>query len=133
MSGFKKFLMRGNVIELAVAVVIGAAFTSVVNGFVTYLLTPLISVFGGMPDFSSLTITVGKAVFRYGAFLNSLISFLIVAAVVYFLVVRPYEAMKLRFFPAQESATRDCPQCLMEIPSAAARCAHCTSEVVPVA
>ena len=132
MSGFKKFLLRGNVIELAVAVIIGAAFTSVVDSFVTNLLTPLISVFGGMPDFSSLTISVGKSVFRYGTFLNSLISFLIVAAVVYFFVVRPYEAMKLRFFPAQESATRDCPECLMEIPKAASRCSHCTSEVAPI-
>ncbi|MDF5757611.1 large conductance mechanosensitive channel protein MscL [Spongiactinospora sp. TRM90649] len=132
MSGFKKFLMRGNVIELAVAVVIGAAFTSIVNSFVADLLTPLISAFGGLPDFQNLTFRVGSAVFRYGSFINALISFVIIATVVYFLVVSPYERLSARFARAEISATRECPECLSEIPKAATRCAQCTTQLSPV-
>ncbi|GLW12030.1 hypothetical protein Misp01_71580 [Microtetraspora sp. NBRC 13810] len=131
MSGFKKFLLRGNVIELATAVVIGAAFTSIVNSLVKDLLTPLISVFGGLPDFQGLTVQVGDAVFRYGAFINSLVSFVIVAAVVYFLVVQPYERLSTRFAKPAESTTRACPECLSDIPKAAVRCAHCTAQLAP--
>ncbi|MFI0424049.1 large conductance mechanosensitive channel protein MscL [Spongiactinospora sp. 9N601] len=131
MSGFKKFLMRGNVIELAVAVVIGAAFTSIVNSFVEDLLTPLISAFGGLPDFKGLTLTVGESVFRYGEFINALISFAIVAAVVYFLVVSPYERLSARFRRAEVSTTRECPECRSEVPKAATRCAFCTVQLTP--
>ncbi|RBQ13945.1 large conductance mechanosensitive channel protein MscL [Spongiactinospora rosea] len=131
MSGFKKFLMRGNVIELAVAVVIGAAFTSIVNSFVEDLLTPLISAFGGLPDFKGLTLTVGESVFRYGEFINALISFIIVATVVYFLVVSPYERLSARFRRAEVITTRECPECRSEVPKAATRCAFCTIQLTP--
>ncbi|MGV9303814.1 large conductance mechanosensitive channel protein MscL [Nonomuraea sp. NPDC004354] len=132
MSGFKKFLMQGNVIDLAVAVVIGAAFGAIVTSFVADLLTPLISAFGGLPDFSSLTLTVGQAQFKYGNFINALLSFLLIALVVYFLVVRPYTRYKERAAGRQETTHRECPECLSEIPKAAARCAHCCAEVSPV-
>lgn len=131
MSGFKKFLMRGNVIDLAVAVVIGAAFTAVVNSFVADLLTPLISALGGMPDFSSLKFTVGRSDFRYGSFINAVISFLLVSGVVYFLVVKPYTHMKDRAAVQNEVTHRDCPECLTEIPRAATRCPACTSTLTP--
>ncbi|GAA0940934.1 large conductance mechanosensitive channel protein MscL [Nonomuraea longicatena] len=132
MRGFKKFLMQGNVIDLAVAVVIGAAFTSIVNSFVSDLLTPLISAFGGLPDFSSLKVTIGKSNFLYGQFINAVISFLMVAAVIYFLVVGPYNHFKERAAAQEEATHRDCPECLSEIPKAATRCAACTSQLTPV-
>ncbi|MFI6927247.1 large conductance mechanosensitive channel protein MscL [Nonomuraea spiralis] len=131
MNGFKKFLMQGNVLDLAVAVVIGAAFNSIVQSFVADILTPLISAFGGLPDFSSLKVTVGRSHFMYGNFLNALISFLMIAAVVYFLVVKPYTHFKDRAAAKVEATTRDCPECLSEIPKAASRCAFCSAEVVP--
>ncbi|MFI6391437.1 large conductance mechanosensitive channel protein MscL [Nonomuraea sp. NPDC050547] len=131
MSGFKKFLMQGNVIDLAVAVVIGAAFTAIVNSFVADLLTPLISAFGGMPDFSSLKFMIGRSSFNYGNFINALISFLLVAGVVYFLIVRPYTSYKDRLAAGEEATHHECPQCLTEIPKAATRCPACTSELTP--
>ncbi|WP_188196776.1 large conductance mechanosensitive channel protein MscL [Nonomuraea sp. SYSU D8015] len=129
MTGFKKFLMQGNVIDLAVAVVVGAAFNAIVQSFVADLLTPLISAFGGLPDFSSLKITIGQANFMYGNFINAVISFLMVAAVVYFLLVKPYTHIKDRNAAKAESTTRDCPECLSTIPKAASRCAFCSVEV----
>lgn len=129
MSGFKKFLMRGNVIDLAVAVVIGAAFTAVVSSFVSNLLTPLVSAFGGLPDFSSLRLTVGRSNFMYGDFINAVISFLLVALVLYFLVVKPYTHFKDHAQAKEELTHRDCPECLSEIPLAATRCAYCTTEL----
>ncbi|GAA1738181.1 large conductance mechanosensitive channel protein MscL [Nonomuraea sp. AD125B] len=130
MSGFKKFLMQGNVIDLAVAVVIGAAFNSIVQSFVADLLTPLISAFGDLPDFSSLKVTIGRSNFMYGNFINAIISFLMIAAVVYFLVVKPYTHLKERTAAKIESTTRDCPECLSEIPKQASRCAFCTTELI---
>lgn len=132
MNGFKKFLTQGNVIDLAVAVVIGAAFNAIVQSFVADLLTPLISAFGGLPDFASLRITVGESSFMYGNFINAVISFLMVAAVIYFLVVKPYTHLRDRAAAKIESATRECPECLSEIPKAASRCAFCSAEVVRV-
>ncbi|MCK2213321.1 large conductance mechanosensitive channel protein MscL [Actinomadura sp. ATCC 31491] len=129
MNGFKKFLMRGNVIDLAVAVVIGAAFNAIVQSFVADLLTPLISAFGGLPDFSSLKITVGRSNFMYGNFLNAIVSFLLIAAVVYFLIVKPYTHFKERAAAKVEATTRDCPECLSEIPKAASRCAFCSTQL----
>ncbi|MFI7125890.1 large conductance mechanosensitive channel protein MscL [Nonomuraea sp. NPDC050153] len=129
MNGFKKFLMQGNVIDLAVAVVIGAAFNSIVQSFVADLLTPLISAFGGLPDFSSLKVTIGQSNFMYGNFINAIISFLMIATVVYFLLVKPYTHLKDRNAARIESKTRDCPECLSEIPKAASRCAFCSSQV----
>lgn len=132
MSGFKKFLMQGNVLDLAVAVVIGAAFNSIVNSFVTNLLTPLISAFGGLPDFSTLKFTVGRSNFRYGEFINAAISFLLIATVVYFLIVKPYTHYRNRVATREEITHRSCPECLSHIPNAATRCAHCCAEVAPV-
>ncbi|WP_157249252.1 large conductance mechanosensitive channel protein MscL [Nonomuraea typhae] len=132
MSGFKKFLLQGNVIDLAIAVVIGAAFTAIVNSFVADLLTPLISAFGGLPDFSSLKFTIGRSSFNYGNFVNALVSFLMVAGVVYFLIVRPYTSYKDRRAAAEEATHRACPECLTEIPKAAKRCPACTSELTSV-
>jgi large conductance mechanosensitive channel len=131
MNGFKGFLMRGNVIDLAVAVVVGAAFNSIVNSFVADLLTPLISAFGGLPDFSSLKITIGESNFMYGNFINAVISFLLIAAVLYFLIVKPYTHFKNRATAREEITHRDCPECLSEIPTAATRCAHCCAELTP--
>ncbi|MEO3875306.1 large conductance mechanosensitive channel protein MscL [Nonomuraea sp. B12E4] len=130
MNGFKKFLMQGNVIDLAVAVVIGAAFNAIVQSLVADLLTPLISAFGGLPDFSSLKVTVGQSNFMYGNFINAVISFLMVAAVIYFLVVKPFTHLKDRRAAKVESKTRECPECLSEIPKAASRCAFCSSAII---
>lgn len=132
MSGFRKFLAQGNVIDLAVAVIIGAAFGAIVTSFVADLLTPLISAFGGLPDFRSLTLTVGESQFRYGNFLNALVSFLVIAAVVYFLIARPYTRYKERVAGRKEVIHRECPECLSEIPRAASRCSQCCAEVAPV-
>ena len=130
MSGFRKFLLRGNLVDLAVAVVIGAAFGALVTGLVKDLITPLIAAIGGKPDFGGLFFTVNGSRFAYGDFLNLLISFLIIAAVVYFLVVLPFSALIERFKPMPSPApTRDCPHCLSAIPEAATVCAFCTRDV----
>ncbi len=131
-KGFRSFLLRGNVVDLAVGIVIGAAFTAVVTGFVTAFLTPLIGVATGtIGDFSQQTFTVANTTFPYGAFLNALISFVLVAAAIYFIVVLPVGKLQARFEPAKETgpAKTDCPQCLSRIPAAAVRCSFCTSEV----
>ena len=133
MKDFKEFLLRGNLVELAVAVVIGVAFGALVTSLVENLITPLLAAIGGQQDFSALDFTINDSVFRWGAFINALISFLVIAAVVYFLVVKPVNALmaRRRTEPAVEHATRPCPQCLSEIPVPAGRCAFCTSEVAP--
>lgn len=131
--GFKEFIARGNVVELAVAVVIGAAFTALVTSMVEDLLTPVIAAIIGEPDFSALTFTINGSRFTYGNFINALISFLSVAVVVYFLVVAPMNTYKDHRARDEETTHRDCPECLSEIPVAARRCAHCASEVKPVA
>ena len=130
---FREFILRGNLVDLAVAVVIGTAFGVVVAALVKDLVTPLIAAIGGQPDFSVLTITINDSKFRYGDFLNALISFLIIAAVVFFLVVKPVNALMARFKPdtAVDVRTRECPECLSDIPVAATRCAFCTSRVGP--
>jgi large conductance mechanosensitive channel len=131
MSGFKKFILRGNVVDLAIAVIIGAAFATVVAAFTADILTPIIGAIGGKPDFSSLTFTVNKSQFRYGDFLNAIIAFLIVAAVVYYFVVVPVGKMLDRFKPAPDepTPTRDCPHCMSSIPEVASVCAFCTRDV----
>jgi len=130
LSGFKQFILRGNVVDLAVGVVIGAAFGSVVSAFTKDLLTPLIAAIGGKPDFSSVVLTVHGGVFKVGDFLNALVSFLIIAAVVYFLVVTPLNALMARMTKAPASpTTKKCKECLSEIPLDARRCAHCTQLV----
>ena len=136
MKGFREFILRGNVVDLAIAVVIGAAFGSIVTALVKDLITPLIAAIGGQPDFSSLTFTINNSKFLYGDFINALISFLIIAAVVYFLVVLPVNKLMERFKPAATAApetTRECPYCMSKIPKTATRCAYCTSTVEKVA
>lgn len=132
MKGFRNFISRGNLIDLAVAVVIGTAFTAVVTAIVADLITPLIAAIGGQHDFSSLTFTVHGSTFKYGAFINALLSFLIIAAVVYFLIVAPMAKITARFHREAEVTTRDCPECLSTIPIAATRCMYCTTVVAPV-
>jgi large conductance mechanosensitive channel len=129
---FRDFIMRGNVIDLAVAVVIGGAFTLVINSFVVDILTPLLGLVG-VRDFSELTWeTPGGAVLAYGNFLNALIAFLLVAAALFFFVVRPMNAIAARRAaqePGEAPTTRACPFCATDIPVAATRCPHCTSEL----
>lgn len=132
MKGFRSFLMRGNLIELAVAVVIGTAFTAIVTAIVTDLITPLIAAIGGKPDFSRLTFTVNHSTFSYGDFINALVSFLIIAAVVYFLIVAPVTRLTTRLTRNKAATERDCPECLSAIPVAAIRCKYCTAAVAPV-
>ena len=127
MRGFKAFLLRGNVVELAIAVVIGVAFGVVITAFVKDLVTPLIAAIGGQPDFSSLSFTINKSKFLYGDFLNVLLAFLVIAAVIYFFVIVPNTAMLARSrkeAPA-DPTTQKCPECLSEIPADARRCAFC--------
>jgi large conductance mechanosensitive channel len=130
-SGFKKFLLRGNVVDLAVAVVIGAAFGEVVQALVRSLITPLLGAFGGVPDFSALAFTVNNSTFRIGEFINALLSFLLIATVVYYFVVAPVNRLMDRFRPEEqiEVKKRDCPECLSKIPVTARGCAFCTAEV----
>jgi large conductance mechanosensitive channel len=130
-AGFRNFIARGNVIDLAVAVVIGAAFGAVVSSLVADLLTPLIGAVFGEPDFSGLNFTINGSVFTYGNFLNALFSFLSIAAAIYFLVITPMEKWEeLRHGP-KAAEKRPCPECLSEVPVPAKRCAFCTSELPP--
>ena len=126
LDDFKAFILRGNVVDLAVGVVIGVAFAGVVGSLVSNLLTPLIAIPGEV-DFSELAFTVGGGTFRYGQFLNDLLGFVLIAAAVFFAIVRPMAALKSRRAPA-EAVTKQCPRCLSTIPMAATRCAFCTSD-----
>jgi large conductance mechanosensitive channel len=131
-KGFRDFILRGNLVDLAVAVVIGAAFGALVTALVSDLITPIIAAIGGKPDFSNLSFTINKSHFLYGHFLNAVITFAIIAAVVYFLVVKPVAALIDRLMPKKDiGPTRECPECLSDIPAAARRCSFCTSEVGP--
>jgi large conductance mechanosensitive channel len=128
---FRAFILRGNLVDLAVAVVIGTAFTAVVNALVKDVITPLIAAAGGEPNFGRLAFTINGSRFAYGDFFNAVLTFLIVAAVMFFLVVKPVNVLLEQFKTESdvESPTRSCPECLSQIPRAAARCAFCTSEV----
>jgi len=130
---FKQFLLRGNVIDLAVAVVIGAAFGAVVSALVADLITPLIAAIVGQHDFSQMTATLNNSTFTYGHLVNALISFVMIAAVVFFLVIKPINALikRSRKQPPADPTTRKCPECLSEIPIEARRCRFCTVEVPP--
>ncbi len=133
MRGFKQFLMRGNVIDLAVAVVIGAAFGAVVTAMVKDLLTPLIAAIVGKPDFSAIAFTVNNSKFLVGEFINAVVSFLLISAAVYFFVVLPVNKVTERIRrggPSPDPTTKKCPECLSEVPIAAKRCAFCTSPLV---
>ena len=137
MKGFAAFLMRGNVVDLAVAIVVGTAFTAMVVAFVKDFITPLIAAIFGKSDFSNLYFTFHNSKFFYGSFINTVVSFVIIATVVFFAVVLPLNALmkRLNMLPREEPEpeTRDCPECLSEIPLAAHKCAYCTSEVAPAA
>ena len=131
---FKKFILRGNVVDLAVAVVIGAAFGAVVMGLVKDLITPLIAAIGGQPDFSRLSFTINNSKFLYGEFLNAIISFLILASVIFFFVVNPLNKLMAKAKPSDEiekPSERECPECLSGIPAAAKRCKYCTASSKP--
>ena len=130
LKGFRQFMMRGNVIDLAVAVVMGAAFGAVITSLVKDLITPLIAAIFGKPDFSALTFEVNGSKFLYGDFINAVVAFLLVGLAIYFVVVLPVNAVTARMRRGErppDPTTRACPECLSEVPIAARRCAHCTS------
>lgn len=131
LKGFRQFLLRGNVVDLAIGVVVGAAFGAMVAAFVKDLLTPLIAAVVGKPDFSAFSFTVNGSKFAYGDFANTVISFLLISAAVYFCVVVPVNHLvsRARREPPADPTTKKCPECLMEIPIDARRCAHCTSQL----
>jgi large conductance mechanosensitive channel len=134
MRGFKQFMMRGNVVELAVAVVVGAAFGAVVTALVKDLITPLIAAIAGKPDFSTIGFTIHNSRFPVGDFINALVSFLLVGSAVYFLVILPINALTARMRrgeAAPDPTTTKCPECLSDVPIAARRCAFCTSALLP--
>ncbi len=132
LEGFKKFILRGNVMDLAVGVIIGAAFTAIVNSLVKDNITPVLGIFGGVTDFSALTFAVNGSQFGIGSFINALLSFLIVASVLYFFIITPVnrlmEMRKVEDAPTQK--TMECPECLSKIPTNARRCAFCTTVLV---
>ena len=132
---FKAFLLRGNLVDMAVGIVIGVAFGAVIAAFVADIITPLIAAIFGKPDFSQLSFTINGSLFSYGLFLNALIAFVLVAIVLFFLVIKPVNALvaRSRTEPPADPTTRNCPECLSEIPIAASRCAFCTTEVGAVA
>jgi large conductance mechanosensitive channel len=128
LSGFKQFILRGNVVDMAVGVVIGAAFATVVSAFTRDLLTPLIAAIVGKPDFSAISFTINGSVFALGDFINAAVAFLLVAAAVYFFVVTPVNMLVARMHRADAPASptsKKCSECLSEIPIEARRCAHC--------
>ncbi len=132
LKDFKKFILRGNVVDLAVAVLIGAAFSGIVTSLVKDLVTPLIAAIGGKPDFSNLYFTIHHSKFMYGDFLNAVVSFLLVAGVVFFCVVQPLNklvAYTNRTKDTEDPSEKKCPECLSEIPKAASRCAFCTAKL----
>ena len=131
MSGFRKFILRGNLVDLAVAVVIGTQFSDLVKSFVDSFITPLLALVGGTPNFKGLVLHVGGQSFKYGAFLTEVISFLISAAVVYFAIVLPVARLLRLFERDTEAVERDCPECTRSIPLRARRCPECTAEIAP--
>ena len=131
LTEFKTFVLRGNVVDLAVGIVIGVAFAALVQALVRDILTPLIAAIFGRPDFSALSFRIHGSVFRYGDFINALIAFATIAAAVFFFVVRPVNLMTSHFSHREtpEPTTRRCPWCLMDIPLKARRCGYCTTEL----
>jgi len=132
---FKQFVLRGNVVDLAVGVVIGAAFGTVITSLTKDILTPLIAAIAGEQDFSALKFVINGSEFTYGSFINAVIAFLLVAAALFFFVVKPINMLMMRrkSEPSPDPTTRDCPECLSEIPLAAKRCAFCTAQLTPAA
>jgi large conductance mechanosensitive channel len=136
MKGFKEFMMRGNVIDLAVAVVMGAAFGAVVTALVKDLITPLIAAIVGTPDFSAIAFTIHNSEFDVGDFINALVAFLLIGTAVYFFVVLPMNRLTARLRRGEappDPSTKKCPECLSDIPIGARRCAFCTAMIEPAA
>ena len=131
MSGFKNFIVRGNLVQLAVAVVIGTQFSDLVKQFVQSFINPLLALAGGQPNFGNLAFHIGRATFTYGAFLTDALSFLISCVVVYYVLVLPVTKLIQLVERHRAAAQRDCPECTMSIPVAARRCPECTAEIVP--
>lgn len=129
LNEFKEFIARGNLVDLAVAVVIGTAFAALVKAFVDNMITPIIAAIFGQPDFGGLVFTVNGSAFRYGLFINALITFLSVAAAIFFFVVKPMNLWTERARRGADPDVKECPECLSEIPFAATRCAHCTTQL----
>jgi large conductance mechanosensitive channel len=128
LKGFREFIMRGNVVDLAVAVVIGAAFGALVTSFVANIITPLIAAIFGKPDFSNLVVTINGSKFMYGSFINAVISFLLIALAIYYVVVLPMNRLRARRERGQDPTVKECPECLSEIPHKARKCAFCGSD-----
>ncbi len=131
MDGFRKFILRGNVIDLAVAVVIGASFAALVTALVKDIITPIIGIFGGIPDFSGIFFSINNSRFLIGDLINAALAFVVMAAIIYFFIILPVNKLTDRFGPTPEPPvkTRECPECLSKIPARARRCAFCTSDV----
>lgn len=131
LKGFRDFILRGNVMDLAVAVIIGAAFTAIITALTTNIISPLLGAFVGKPNFDYLICHVNGAEIKYGAFITAIVNFLILAAVIYFLLVLPTQYLLKKFNPqkAEPPSTKACPQCLGDIPIKATRCMHCTQPV----
>jgi len=137
LNGFKQFILRGNMLDLAIGVVIGASFNSVVTALVKDLITPLVTAIAGQPNFATLQFTIHHSTFMYGDFLNSLLTFAIDAGVIYFFVVVPFTNLAMLIYKPKKTAEKDspfkqCPECLSEIPKDAKRCKFCTAELVKV-
>lgn len=133
MGGFRKFLMRGNIIDLAVAVVIGVAFNAIVQALIADVITPLVAAIFKQPNFARLTFTINHSEFRYGLLINAMLSFVVIAAVVYYLIVAPMGRIMAIADRNKQATERLCPECLSDIPLEARRCKYCTAEVPPVA
>lgn len=132
MKGFRDFILRGNVAALAVAFVIGGAFGALVQGFVKDFVTPLIAIPGNGQEFANSTFKIGNGIFHWGDFVNLVLAFIVIAAAIYFLLVVPMQKFEARRAGPAEVTTRECPECLSNIPRAARRCAFCTATVPPV-
>lgn len=132
LNEFKQFLLRGNVVDLAVGVVVGAAFGTIVSALVADLITPFIAAIAKVPDFSGLVFTINGSEFKYGHFINALISFVLVAGAVFFFVVKPMNLLvaRSRKGPPADPTTKKCSECMSEIPIQAKRCAHCTQSLI---
>jgi large conductance mechanosensitive channel len=131
-KGFRQFLFRGNLIDLAVAVVIGLAFNAVIQALIADIITPLIAAIGGKPNFATLSFTINKSHFLYGSFINAVLAFVIIAAVIYYLVITPSTRITAIATRKKDATERDCPECLQSIPVNATRCMYCTAQVPPV-
>jgi large conductance mechanosensitive channel len=131
-GGFRKFLFRGNLIDLAVAVVIGVAFNAVIQALIADIITPIIAAIAGKPNFSSLSFTVNKSHFLYGSFINAVLSFVIIALAIYYIVIFPTTRITELASRNKAATQRDCPECLQSIPAGATRCMFCTAEVPPL-